>query len=297
MFHRSVLLKESIDALAIRKAGIYVDATFGGGGHSKEILKRLEEGKLFGFDQDLDALENAPDDPRFTMINSNFKYIKNFLKLYRSVPVDGILADLGISSHQIDIPERGFSTRYEAELDMRMDQRGKVMAKDIVNSYTEVELARVLNEYGEIRNPMKVARAIAAHRREKAITTTKDLTDFLLPFAIRGRENKYFAQVFQALRIEVNGEMDVLKEFLAQATEVLRPGGRLVVIAYHSLEDKLVKNYFRSGKFAGEPEKDFYGNLLTPLHAINRKPIVPGEEEVSENPRARSARLRIAEKV
>jgi 16S rRNA (cytosine1402-N4)-methyltransferase len=297
MFHKSVLLKESIDALAIRQAGIYVDATFGGGGHSKEILKYLGEGKLFGFDQDEDAVKNALNDPRFTMINSNFRYIKNFLKLYRSVPVDGILADLGISSHQIDVPERGFSTRYEAELDMRMDQRSKLMAKDVVNNYSEEELVLVFHEYGEIRNAMKVARAIAGKRREKAIVTTKELMDLLMAFAVRGRENKYFAQVFQALRIEVNKEMDALKEFLVQSTEILKPGGRLVVISYHSLEDKLVKNYFRAGKFTGEPEKDFYGNLLTPLRVINRKPIVPGEKEVAENPRGRSARLRIAEKI
>ena len=297
MFHRSALLKESIDALAIRQAGIYVDATFGGGGHSKEILKHLGEGRLFGFDQDEDAIINTINDARFTMINNNFRYIRNFLKLYRSVPVDGILADLGISSHQIDVPERGFSTRFEAELDMRMDQRGKQMAKDVLNTYSEEQLASVFHDYGEIRNSAKVARMITGRRREKAITTTRELTELLTPFAVRGRENKYFAQVFQALRIEVNNEMEVLKEFLIQSTEVLKPGGRLVVISYHSLEDKLVKNFFRAGKFSGEPEKDFYGNLLTPLRVINRKPIVPGEKEVSGNPRARSARLRIAEKI
>ena len=297
MFHRSVLLQESIDALAINKAGIYVDATFGGGGHSKEILKYLDEGKLLGFDQDADAIENAINDPRFTMVNSNFRYIKNFLKLYRSVPVDGILADLGISSHQIDVPERGFSTRFDAELDMRMDQRGKLMAKDVLNTYSEERLAMAFNEYGEIRNAMKVARMIGAQRKVKPVATTGELKELLMPFAVRGRENKYFAQVFQALRIEVNKEMEALKEFLLQSTEVLKPGGRLVVISYHSLEDKLVKNFFRSGKFTGDAEKDFYGNLITPLRVVNRKPIVAGEAEVSENPRARSGRLRIAEKV
>lgn len=296
MFHKSVLLTESIDALAIRQAGIYVDATFGGGGHSREILKRLGEGKLFGFDQDESAIQNVPDDTRFTMINSNFRYIRNFLKLYRATPVDGILADLGISSHQIDVPERGFSTRFDAGLDMRMDTRAKLTAREVVNNYPEEKLAAVLHEYGEIRNANKVARILTARRKEKSLETTGELKAFLEPFAVKGRENKYFAQVFQALRIEVNREMEALKEFLEQATNLLRPGGRLVVISYHSLEDKLVKNYFRAGKFSGEAEKDFYGNTHTPLQPVNRKPIVPSDEEVAENPRARSARLRIAEK-
>jgi 16S rRNA (cytosine1402-N4)-methyltransferase len=297
MYHRSVLLRESIEGLAIRPGGVYVDATFGGGGHAKAILEKMEEGKLVCFDQDEEAVLNRIDDPRFIMVNSNFRFMRNFLKLHRVVPVDGILADLGISSHQIDRPERGFSTRFDGVLDMRMDQRKKGSAKEVVNHYSEEELTAVFSKYGEIRNSRKLASRIAEQRKIKKIETTADLKAVANTCAERGKENKYLAQVFQALRIEVNQELEALEEFLKQAADVLKPGGRLVVIAYHSLEDKLVKNFFRSGKFEGEADKDFYGNLLSPFKVITRKAIVAGAEEVEENSRSRSARLRIAEKI
>lgn len=297
MFHKSVLLKESIDALAIQPDGIYVDATYGGGGHSREILNRLKGGRLLAFDQDAEAIQNIIEDQRITMINSNFRYLKNFLKLYKAVPVDGILADLGISSYQIDTPSRGFSTRHEGGLDMRMDNRTSISAKEIVNQYDEEKLAKIFKEYGEIRNASKLARFIATRRKEKKINTTAELKEIISPCSGKGRENKYFAQVFQSLRIEVNQELEALKELLFQGTEVLRRGGRLVILSYHSLEDKLVKDYFRSGNFEGELKKDFFGNPLFPLKAINRKPIVPSTKEVMENSRARSVRLRIAEKL
>lgn len=297
MYHRSVLLRESIEALAIRQGGVYVDATFGGGGHAKAILEKMEGGKLVGFDQDEEAVLNRIDDPRFIMVNSNFRFMRNFLKLHRVVPVDGILADLGISSHQIDQAERGFSTRFDGVLDMRMDQRKKGSAKEVVNHYSEEALISVFSKYGEIRNSRKLASRIIERRKEKKIETTADLKAIATPCAERGKENKYLAQVFQALRIEVNQELEALEEFLKQSADVLKPGGRLVVIAYHSLEDKLVKNFFRSGKFEGDAEKDFYGNVLAPLKVITRKAVVAGDEEVAENSRARSARLRVAEKV
>ena len=296
MYHRSVLLTESIEGLAIRPGGIYVDATFGGGGHSEAILSRLEDGKLFAFDQDADALANKPDDPRITLVNNNFRYIRNFLKLYKAVPVDGILADLGISSHQIDQAERGFSTRFEAGLDMRMDRRKGLSAKEIVNTASEEQLTKIFREYGEIRNAQKAARLIAGKRKEQPVETTGELKAVLAPCTGRGKENKFFAQVFQALRIEVNQELEALREFLVQGTDVLRPGGRFVVISYHSLEDKLVKNYFRTGNFGGNVEKDFYGNVKAPLKMVIRKAVTPSEEETEMNSRARSAKLRIAEK-
>jgi 16S rRNA (cytosine1402-N4)-methyltransferase len=296
MYHRSVLLTESVDGLAIRPDGIYVDATFGGGGHAGEILNRLRTGKLYAFDQDADALSNKPDDPRLTLINNNFRYLRNFLKLYKAVPVDGILADLGISSHQIDTAERGFSTRFEAGLDMRMDRRKTRSAKEVVNTSPEDQLARIFREYGEIRNASKAAGLVATARKSKPVETTEELKSILVPCAEKGKENKFFAQLFQALRIEVNQEIQALKEFLIQATDVLRPGGRLVVISYHSLEDKLVKNYFRAGNFEGTLAKDFYGNVQTPLKLITRKALVPDERETEENSRARSAKLRVAEK-
>jgi len=297
MFHNSVLLEESIKALAIRPNGIYVDATYGGGGHSKAILKELQGGKLFAFDQDEDALANKSEDEHLTLIHSNFRYLRNFLKLYKSVPVDGILADLGVSSYQIDNPERGFSTRFEGVLDMRMDRDKKVSAREVVNEYKEERLMAIFREYGELHQANKIARLILTERKEEPITTTEELKKILMPAVERGKENKFFAQVFQALRIEVNQELDALKEFLIQGTDVLKQGGRLVVISYHSLEDRLVKEYFRSGNFSGMIEKDFYGNPIVPLRVPNRKAIVAGQEEIAVNSRARSARLRIAEKI
>jgi 16S rRNA (cytosine1402-N4)-methyltransferase len=297
MFHSSVLLKESIEALEIKPNGIYVDATFGGGGHSRAILKKLKNGRLFAFDQDTDALANTIDDDRLTLIHNNFRYLRNLLKLYKAVPVDGILADLGISSHQIDDPGRGFSTRFEGELDMRMNREKKISAKTILNSYTEEKLASLFRDFGELRNAGKIARRIVAARKEQPVGTTEGLKQVLAPVAERGKENKFYAQVFQAIRIEVNQETEALMEFLEQAKDVLGQGGRLVVISYHSLEDKLVKEYFRSGNFEGRLEKDFYGNPLVPFRVINRKPVMPGPEEIEKNNRARSARMRIAEKI
>lgn len=289
-------MRESIEGLAIRPGGVYVDATFGGGGHAKEILGELGDGRLVGFDQDGDAMENRIDDPRLVLVNNNFRFLRNFLKLHKAVPVDGILADLGVSSHQIDAPERGFSTRFEGDLDMRMDRRKPGSARDIVNSWSEEELASLFRRYGDIQNSRKLASHIAERRKQSPIETTQSLTETAAPCAIRGKENKYMAQLFQALRIEVNQEMEALREFLQQSAEVLRPGGRLVVISYHSLEDKLVKNFLRSGKFEGEAEKDFYGNLITPFSLVTRKAVVASDEEIEMNGRARSARLRIAEK-
>jgi 16S rRNA (cytosine1402-N4)-methyltransferase len=297
MFHKSVLLKESIEALAIRPDGTYVDATYGGGGHSKEILKHLKGGKLFAFDQDTTALQNKISDQQITMINSNFRYIRNFLKLYKAVPVDGILADLGVSSHQIDEPIRGFSTRFDGELDMRMDQKKSLTAREIINRYPEEKLIELFYAYGELTNSKKIARLIVSARKDKEILTTSDLKDVLQNSFIKGRENKFFAQVFQSLRIETNQELDALKELLTQSVDLLRQGGRIVILAYHSLEDRLVKDFFRSGNFNGEVQKDFFGNPIIPLRVINRKPIIASEIEVSDNRRARSVRLRIAEKI
>lgn len=299
-YHNPVLLTECIDALDIKPGGIYIDVTFGGGGHSRAILERLgaAPGKLLAFDQDADARANADaiNDPRLTFIPANFRNLKRFLRLYGVKQVDGILADLGISSHQIDTPERGFATRFDADLDMRMDQQAAVSAKQILNSGTEQELHRILGMYGEITNARTVAMAIVSARANRPLQTINDLKTALQRFAPRGKENKFFAQVFQAIRIEVNEELTILKEFLAQTPEVLKPGGRLVVMSYHSLEDRLVKNYMNKGKFHGEVDKDLYGNELKPLQAITRKPIEASDEEVSRNPRARSAKLRVAEK-
>ena len=299
-YHNPVLLTECIDALDIKPGGIYVDVTFGGGGHSRAILERFGAGpgKLLAFDQDADARANADavNDPRLTFIPANFRNLKRFLRLYGVKQVDGILADLGISSHQIDTPERGFATRFDADLDMRMDQQAAVSAKQVLNSGTEQELHRILGMYGEITNARTVAMAIVSARANRPLQTINDLKTALQRFAPRGKENKFFAQVFQAIRIEVNEELTILKEFLAQMPEVLKPGGRLVVMSYHSLEDRLVKNYMNKGKFHGEVDKDLYGNELKPLQAITRKPIEASDEEVSRNPRARSAKLRVAEK-
>jgi 16S rRNA (cytosine1402-N4)-methyltransferase len=297
-FHESVLLKESIEGLKIKPGGTYVDATYGGGGHSREIITQLNsKGRLFGFDQDADAVKNKIDDKRFTMIESNFSYLKNFLSYYRALPVDGILADLGISSFQIDTPERGFSTRFEGKLDMRMDQKKRLTAEKVINEYDEKHLSDLFFQYADITNARQLSKAIVTQREKQAIETTAELKAITEPMAGRGRENKFLAQVFQALRIEVNGELESLKKFLSQSAQVLNQGGRLVVISYHSLEDKLVKNFIRSGNFTGEVVKDFYGNIQTPLNAINKKPIVPGEAELLSNSRSRSAKLRIAEKL
>jgi 16S rRNA (cytosine1402-N4)-methyltransferase len=291
------LLEESVAALAVRPGGIYVDATFGGGGHARAILAQMQEGRLIAFDQDEEAIMNRIDDPRLVMVNNNFRFLRNFLKLHHASPVDGILADLGISSHQIDQPDRGFSTRFDGMLDMRMDQKKKQTAKDIVNHYSEENLANLFFAYGEIRNSRKLASRIVEARKIKPVETTGALKEIANTCAERGKEFKYQAQIFQALRIEVNQEMDALREFLKQAMQALKPGGRLVVIAYHSLEDKLVKNFFRSGNFEGTIEKDFYGNVLAPLKVITRKAIVPTDKEIEENSRSRSAKLRVAEKI
>ncbi|SFF33404.1 16S rRNA (cytosine(1402)-N(4))-methyltransferase RsmH [Thermoflexibacter ruber] len=304
MYHIPVLLKESIEGLTIKPDGVYVDLTFGGGGHSKEILRHLDKGKLFAFDQDDDAEANARnkdnpffDNPKFQFIKANFRYLKKYLKLYKISQVDGILADLGISSHQIDEASRGFSTRFDGALDMRMNQQQDFSAKDLIAKYSEKDLHRILGMYGEIKNARTLAQAIVTERIKKEIVSTQDLKNILQRYAPRGAEFKYFAQVFQALRIEVNEEMKALEEMLVQSAEILKVGGRLVVISYHSLEDRLVKNYIGKGKFHGEVEKDFYGNEIKPLEAVNRKPIEASEEEIKANPRARSGKLRIAEKL
>jgi len=295
-YHESVLLKESIDGLAIKPDGIYVDVTYGGGGHSREILKRLKKGKLIAFDQDEDALKNAIDDDRLIMVNANFRFMKNFLMYHKALPVDGILADLGVSSYQIDDHGRGFSIRFDAELDMRMNTVGKVSAKEIISEYTAEQLSKVLGAYGELNHAGRIANAIVSERKIKKIETSDDLKNAIGKFAERGKENKFYAKVFQALRIEVNDEINALREFLKQSHDVLIEGGRLVVISYHSLEDRLVKNFMKSGNEEGLVEKDFYGNEKTVYEIITRKPMVPGDEEVEKNTRARSAKLRIAAK-
>ena len=296
-YHNPVLLQESVDGLNIKKDGVYVDVTFGGGGHSREILKRLgESGKLFAFDQDEDALENAIDDDRFQLINQNFRYLKQYLKFYGIRKVDGILADFGVSSHQFDEAERGFSTRFNADLDMRMDRSNALSAFEVVNAYSQEDLATVLFQYGELRNANAMAKTIVSAREQKPIKTTDDLKTVLGKFLPKMKENKILAQIYQAIRIEVNQEMEVLKEFLMQVPEMLNPGGRLSMISYHSLEDRLVKRFIRDGRFEGEPEKDFYGNTSVPLKKVGGL-ITPSTEEIAQNNRARSAKLRIAEKI
>lgn len=297
MYHNPVLLSECIEGMAIRPDGICVDVTFGGGGHSKKILEELTGGKLFAFDQDADALENKLEDDRFTLINSNFRYLKNFMQLHRAIPVDAILADLGVSSHQIDDPDRGFSTRFEADLDMRMDQRQEITAKEILNAYSLNELRSIFRLYGELKNANRIASLIVNGRKENEIKTTDQFKEMISVCAPRNKEHKFFAQVFQALRIEVNEELESLKEFLQQSLQILKPGGRLVVISYHSLEDRLVKNFIKTGNFEGILEKDFYGVPNQVFKQISRKPIVPGEAELKLNRRSRSAKLRIAEKI
>lgn len=298
-YHKPVLLKESIDALQIKSDGTYVDLTFGGGGHSMAILESIKEGSLYAFDQDPDAAENAAriTSKSFKFIKNNFSFVDKFLKLHGINQVDGILADLGVSSHQIDSPERGFSTRFEGDLDMRMDKSSSKSAEKVINNYSEKELHRIFGMYGEVKNAKSLAAAIVAARDQAPIRTNEGLKEILKDFAPRGREFKYFAQVFQALRIEVNNELEVLKEMLTKSLNVLKPGSRFVVISYHSLEDRLVKNFFNKGKFFGEVEKDVFGNVLKPLKSITRKPIVATEEEILENKRARSAKMRIAEKI
>ena len=295
-YHNPVLLKESVDGLNIKPDGIYVDVTFGGGGHSKEILTRLgPNGKLFAFDQDEDALENALDDERFVLINENFRFIKRFLRFHNVKSVDGILADLGVSSHQFDIAERGFSTRFDAELDMRMSQKNDLNAYRVVNEYDQTNLRRVFLDYGELKNAPAIARVIIEAREEEPIKNTEQLKIVLGRFLPAHKSHKILAQMYQAIRIEVNQEMDVLKEFLEQSLEILKPGARLSVISYHSLEDRLVKRLMKNGMFEGEPERDFFGNFSVPFKTIG-KLIVPDFQEIKINNRARSAKLRIAEK-
>ena len=296
-YHSPVMLSECIEGLNIRPEGIYVDVTFGGGGHSREILKNLnEKGRLLAFDQDADARRNIPNDDRLTFIDQNFRYLKNNCRLQGAMPVDGILADLGVSSHQFDQPERGFSIRFDAELDMRMDQSTSLTAKELVNTASEEELHKIFGIYGEIKNAKTLAKTICTARLNAPIVTVSDLKQAISKQIPKGKENKYLAQVFQALRIEVNQELEALREFLEQAVDILKPGGRLVVMSYHSLEDRLVKNFIATGKFRGEVEKDFYGNQIKPLEAMTRKAVTATEEEISRNNRARSAKLRIAEK-
>lgn len=298
-YHVPVMLQECIEGLAIKPEGIYVDVTFGGGGHTEEMLKHIETGKVLSFDQDTDAKANASkiENRSFTFIQANFRHLKRYLKLYGVTQVDGILADLGISSHQIDEGSRGFSTRANAELDMRMDQSIQTSAKTLVNSAEEAELHKILGIYGEIKNARTLASAIVSERFSQEFNTTFDLIELLKKFAPRGRENKYYAQVFQALRIAVNDEMGALESFLEQTAEVIKPDGRLVVMSYHSLEDRLVKNFVNKGKFSGQVEKDFFGNEIKPFQAINRKPIQPNQNELTANSRSRSAKLRVARRI
>ena len=296
-YHLPVMLNECIEGLKIRPEGTYVDVTFGGGGHSRAIMSHLgENGRLVAFDQDEDALANALDDPRFTLLHENFRHLKNFLRMQGIRSIDGLIADLGVSSHQFDEAERGFSTRFDGDLDLRMDRRQQLSARDIVNSNDESDIARILRLYGELPNAKQLATAICAARKAEPINTTMQLRAAVSRHLPRGYENKYLAMIFQALRIEVNGELEALKMMLEQASEVLAEGGRLVVMSYHSLEDRLVKNYIKAGNFEGELKKDFYGNPLTPLAAVSRKAITPLESELQTNPRSRSAKLRVAEK-
>lgn len=297
MYHNPVLLKDSVDALVTNPGGIYVDCTFGGGGHSREILSRLSpEGRLYSFDQDMDALKNALDDPRFTLINQNFRFLENSLLMYGVPQVDGILGDLGVSSHQFDEAERGFSIRNSAPLDMRMNVMQGLDAKKVINEYEEEQLADIFYYYGELREARKLAREIVNKRKTKVIETTQDLKDifFYMP---AHKSNKFFAQVFQAVRIEVNQELDVLKEMLLQSYKILKPEGRLVVISYHSLEDRLVKRFLKNGMFEGEPERDIYGNFKKSFDLIKTKAIIPDDKEIEENSRARSAKMRIGSKI
>jgi len=296
-YHNPVLLKETVAGLAIKEDGVYVDVTFGGGGHSKEILNQLgSKGKLYAFDQDQDALANTIDDQRLVLINENFRFIKRFLRFYGVRKVDGILGDFGVSSHQFDVADRGFSTRFEADLDMRMNQNGKKSAYHVINEYDESDLRKVFLQYGELRNAPKLARAIVGSRKEDSIKTSMQLKEVLQGFLPRHKEHKILAQIYQAIRIEVNEEIEVLKEFLEQTKDLLDEGGRISLISYHSLEDRLVKRFIRNGLFEGEPEKDIFGNVSVPYKKVGGL-IVPNEEEIQQNNRARSAKLRIAERI
>ncbi|MGZ3893739.1 MAG: 16S rRNA (cytosine(1402)-N(4))-methyltransferase RsmH [Bacteroidia bacterium] len=297
-YHQPVLLNDCLDGLNIKPDGVYVDVTFGGGGHSKAILKKLNaNGKLFAFDQDKDAAKNVPDDKRVTFIPQNFMYMKNFLRMHEATQVDGILADLGVSSHQFDEASRGFSIRFDANLDMHMNQQNELTAAKVLNEYEENDLKRIFREYGEVDNAGRLVKLIADARALFPIKDTERFKEVIAPCTPKyNKEHQYLAKVFQSLRIEVNNEIEVLKEFLRQSLEVLKPGGRLVVMSYHSLEDRLVKNFMKSGNFEGEAVKDFYGNIERPFELITRKPVVPGAEEIEQNNRARSAKLRIAEK-
>ena len=297
-YHIPALLQSAVDGLNIGGRGIYVDVTFGGGGHSREILRRLgKDGRLYGMDQDLDATANAPDDSRFTFVHGNFAYIKNFMRYYGIAQVDGILADLGVSFHHFDDPERGFSFRYDSPLDMRMNRRGEITAADIVNGYDEQRIADILYLYGELSSARRMAHAIVNVRSEKPLLTTGSLIAAVEPIINPRQEKKELAQVFQALRIQVNDEMRVLRKMLTSAANLLAEGGRLSVITYHSLEDRLVKNFMRSGNFEGKVEKDFFGRAYSPFRLVTNKPIVPDAAEVEANPRSRSAKLRVAERI
>lgn len=296
-YHNPVLLKESVEGLNVKEGGVYVDVTFGGGGHSREILKHLgPKGKLYAFDQDQDALKNKIDDDRFVLINENFRFIKRFLRFYGVKEVDGILGDFGVSSHQFNEAARGFSTRFDARLDMRMNQEGKLSAYEVINQYEEEQLKNLFYEYAELKNAPKLARLIVEARKESPIESSEQLNELLKPHLFKGKENKILAQIYQALRIEVNQEIEVLKDFLMQTEELVKKGGRISLISYHSLEDRLVKRYIRNGMFQGEPEKDIFGNFSVPFKKVGGL-IKPSAEEIKQNNRARSARLRIAERI
>ncbi len=296
-YHDPVLLQECIDGLTIDPDGIYVDLTFGGGGHSREILKHLKGGKLFAFDQDKDAQMNLIDNKHFTFIPHNFRYVKNFLRFHKALPVNGILADLGISSYQIDEASRGFSTRSDGPLDMRMSNGIELTANEVINTYSPEDLSKIFRENADLKEAWRLAKTIVSARGSASIDTIEKFKEVILPIAPRNKENSFLSRAFQAIRIEVNDEMNALKEMLEQMPNILAEGGRLVVISYHSLEDRLVKNLIRSGNTKGEIAKDFYGKPLVPFHPISRKPIIPTDEEIERNPRARSAKLRIAQKM
>jgi 16S rRNA (cytosine1402-N4)-methyltransferase len=297
MYHQPVMLNETIEGLAIRPGGIYVDVTYGGGGHSAVILEKLAGGRLIAFDQDLDAMANKIDDQRLTLINHNFRFLKNFLKYHDAMPVDGILADLGVSSHQFDVADRGFSLRFPGKLDLRMNRQQGKTAQHVLNEYPLDDLVKIFREYGELNNAWAIGNAIVKARETKPLVRFEDIQAVLMRFAPVAKDIKFFAKILQALRIEINEELEALKEFLTQAAGVLKPGGRLVVMSYHSLEDRLVKNFIKTGNFEGTVEQDFYGNVKSTFNVITRKPLVPQEKELELNSRSRSAKLRIAEKL
>ncbi|MBN1596739.1 MAG: 16S rRNA (cytosine(1402)-N(4))-methyltransferase RsmH [Bacteroidales bacterium] len=295
-YHQSVLLEESIEGLNIKPNGIYVDATFGGGGHSREILKKLKNGRLVAFDQDEDALQNIPNDNRIIFVRQNFRFLKNFLKYYSVDHIDGLIADLGVSSHHFDTPQRGFSFRFDTNLDMRMNMKSEFSARNFLNDYSKAEMTRVFREYGELKNAATLASKIYEYRNKNSLVTNHDLFEAIASCLPRHNENQYLAKVFQAMRIEVNKEIEHLKKLLIHTVDVLKHKGRVVIISYHSLEDRLVKNFFRNGNFSAKNKTDLYGNVIRPLIPVNRKVIVPDEAEIKQNSRSRSARLRIAEK-